>query len=111
MQIASEARSSARPVIAPRLTAPFDPAVADRLLDLLSTDDGYRALFQRDPRAALAQVGHVLSSDEVCFFGITLASKERLLEARSGIKGMLLSGLSQQTPKLDVGIRVGTRLL
>jgi hypothetical protein len=33
------------------------------------------------------------------------------LEARSGIKGMLLSGLSQQTPKLDVGIRVGTRLL
>ena len=37
--------------------ARFQPAVADRLLELLGTDDEYRALIQHNPRAALARVG------------------------------------------------------
>lgn len=112
MQLASELRSSIRPVpaVAPSLTIPFDPAVADRLLNLLGTDDDYRALFQRNPRSALTQVGHVLARDEECFFGVVLASKECICEARAEIRTMLMSGLSQQTPKLDTGVRTSTRL-
>ena len=34
------------------------PEIADRLLGLLSTDDIFRTLFQENPRAALAQLGH-----------------------------------------------------
>ena len=38
---------------------PLDPRVADKLLDLLSTDNEFRRLFKKDPVAALAKVGHV----------------------------------------------------
>lgn len=40
-----------------RRSAPLDPQVAGRLLDLLSSDDKFRALFMRNPREALLQVG------------------------------------------------------
>ena len=39
-------------------SAPLDPKVADKLLDLLSTDNEFRRLFKKDPQAALAKVGH-----------------------------------------------------
>ena len=39
---------------------------ADRLLDLLSTDDDFRAKFQQDPRSALASIGHAPASDAMC---------------------------------------------
>lgn len=39
--------------------APLHPNVARRLLDLLSTDDDFRDLFQRDAHAALLQAGYV----------------------------------------------------
>lgn len=34
------------------------PDIADRLLELLSTSDVFRAKFQRDPAGALHDVGH-----------------------------------------------------
>lgn len=37
--------------------APLDPKVADRLLDLLSTDNEFRRLFKKDPQAALVKAG------------------------------------------------------
>src|SRR5690348_8264749 len=39
--------------------APLHPNVARKLLDLLSTDDDFRDLFQRDAHAALVQAGYV----------------------------------------------------
>lgn len=38
--------------------APLDPKVVRRLLDLLSSDDGFRERFQHDPRAALVEAGY-----------------------------------------------------
>lgn len=38
--------------------APLHPHVARKLLDLLSSDDDFRDLFQRDAHAALIQAGY-----------------------------------------------------
>lgn len=104
------------------LTAPLDPALADRLLDLLSTDDLFRERFQRDHLAALRTLGYespspgqMTACGEVSPMAAMepfreckvkqLASKEVIAEARGHIKAMLLSGLDQTTPQLDVGAR------
>ena len=39
-------------------TAPLSPEVSDRLLDLLSTDDAFRDLFQAEPLTALRSIGY-----------------------------------------------------
>lgn len=108
-------------------TAPLDAAVADRLLDLLSTDDAYRTRFQADPRAALAEIGHAMPAPArmtACgSLPVTipealvdckveeLAPKEVIAAARAEIRAMLLRGLTQQTPKLDTGLETGVRSL
>jgi putative modified peptide len=96
-----------------RRTAPLDPQVADRLLDLLGTDDAFRRLFTRDPATALAQVGFIRPEGTVapndCFWGITqLASKAQIAQARDEIRLMLTRGLAQTAPQLDAGL-AGTR--
>jgi putative modified peptide len=99
------------------LTAPLDPALADRLLDLLSTDDLFRARFQRDPRSALEEVGYVSPEPaQMTACGAVpfaqpealidcrvedLAPKEAIAQARESIKAMLTEGLSQTSPQLD----------
>lgn len=109
------------------LTAPLDPALADRLLDLLSTDDLFRERFQRDHLAALRTIGYeppapgqmtacglVTNAQPEAFRDCRvheLASKETILVARAEIKTMLLRGLSQQTPKLDATITPERRVL
>jgi len=77
---------AAEPVSTARMT--FTPEVTDRLLDLLSGDDAFRALFEQNPRAALRQVGHetpeidrdIKGADPViCLLGCAaLASKETI---------------------------------
>lgn len=97
-------------------SAPLEPQVADRLLDLLSSDDAFRRLFKRNPGKALAQVGFIESTSAPslfgCFFGISqLASKAQIAEARDGIKAMLTCGLAQTSPTLDAANHVGRRTL
>lgn len=109
-------------------TAPLDPKIADKLLDLLSTDDDFRELFSSDPQAALAQVGYqrepeaslakTTSDDSIarkafgdCCSVSELASKEVILEARDAIRSMLTSGLGQITPQLDAGLTNDRRTL
>ena len=68
---------------------PMDPVVVDALLEALSNDDDFRALFVRDPRAALAKAGHVADDQDAlrCLQVTTLASKQELAEARKkGLK-------------------------
>jgi putative modified peptide len=40
------------------MTTRFSAEVAEKLLDKLATDDDFRALFEKDPRAAMRQLGH-----------------------------------------------------
>jgi putative modified peptide len=72
---------------------PLSDAVADRLLDLLSSDDEYRALFAADPRKALADIGYVLAEEEhvACLDFEELASKEEFQQSRAMLKQYLTS--------------------
>ncbi|MCM2336128.1 MAG: NHLP-related RiPP peptide [Pseudomonas sp.] len=101
-------------------TAALAPAIADRLLDLLSTDDLFRERFQRDPLAALQSIGHEAPPPaQMTACGETIAAmpqpfaeckvrelapKETIAAARAEIRAMLLRGLAQETPKLDATI-------
>ncbi|TXI26145.1 MAG: putative modified peptide, partial [Ottowia sp.] len=70
---------------------PMDPVVVDTLLEALSNDDDFRALFVRDPRAALAKAGHVADDQDAlrCLQVTTLASKQELAEARKALRSRL----------------------
>ena len=99
------------------LTAPMDPAIADQLLDLLSTDDAYRTRFQNDPRAALGEIGYesplpakmtacgampVAMPEALIDCKVEeLAPKEAIATARESIRAMLTRGLNQTTPDLN----------
>ena len=99
------------------VTAPLSPEIADRLLDLLSTDDAFRARFQADPRAALHEVGYQSPAPaKMTACGAVaeaipetlidckveeLAPKEAIIQAREEIRAMLTSGLAQTSPGLD----------
>jgi putative modified peptide len=102
-------------------TAPLEPKIVDRLLDLLGDSDKFRELFQSDPAAALELVGHqepiaaakVLTASATGSGSITgcisvnqLASKETIQTARTELRSMLLSGLSQTAPQLDASSSV-----
>lgn len=96
-------------------TAPLEPKIVDRLLGLLANDDEFRELFQKDPVAAMEQVGYqppvmmsarvAASTDRVSVAGCIgvrqLASKEQIQAAHDELKSMLLAGLSQTSPQLD----------
>ena len=107
-------------------TAPLDAQLADRLLDLLSTDDAYRARFQADARAALHEIGYVsppparmtacgampdaLRESLIDCKVHDLAPKEAIAAAREEIRMMLVRGLNYTTPKLDAGASSDRRL-
>lgn len=70
--------------------------VASRLLDLLSSDDDFRAHFERDPHSALAQIGHASMaegpSSADCLSlkaGQTLAPKETFARDRERLQAAL----------------------
>ena len=61
---------------------------AEALLKRLSTDDAFRDLFSKDPRAALAQIGHAPAADSKVGTGIweslkvtQLADKETIAKS------------------------------
>jgi putative modified peptide len=106
-------------------SAPLDPKVADKLLDLLSTDNAFRRLFKKDPQAALAQVGHpeakavvagrkkgvaapALTTASCCTLQ-SIAPKATIIKARAELRQMLASGLAQNPIQLDVGTSAARR--
>lgn len=90
--------------------ASLDPKVVRKLLDLLSSDDNFRSLFQKDAHAALVQAGYSPASDSnlksmdsepsmqsggSCLQlkdGATLASKEQVAAERAKLE-TALSGI------------------
>lgn len=90
-----------------KTSARIDPQVADRLLELLGTDDVFRQLFKNDPARALKKVGFVESATEAspagCFMGIEkLAPKAAILASSAELKAMLTSGLGMTPIQLNV---------
>ena len=80
----------------------LSPAVADKLLDKLASDDKFRDLFSKDPDTALGQVGHTGKSS--CMKCKKLASKEQIAKSRDVLRKMLTTGTLSLTPvQLDVG--------
>ncbi|KFN43963.1 NHLP-related RiPP peptide [Arenimonas oryziterrae] len=79
----------------------LSPKVVDALLDKLSSDDDFRALFQKNPRAALRQVGHVTPEEDrdvrgadpvLCCYNLHgLADKETIKQGRSRIHAALVA--------------------
>jgi len=76
---------------------PLDPKVTTRLLDLLSTDDKFRQLFESDTAAALAQVGYKVEAGATpisCLYfkaGDRLASKAKIVRDRAKLEKALNS--------------------
>ncbi|WP_295935699.1 NHLP-related RiPP peptide [uncultured Xanthomonas sp.] len=84
---------------------PLDEKVADRLLDLLSTDNQFRALFKKDPVAGLVQAGHIFAINKAenrtkevqflpflrCLLVGKLASKKEISRSRDDIRAFLTS--------------------
>lgn len=70
----------------------LSPEDSDRLLDLLGTDDDFRAHFQADPAAALATLSQAAAEASVdCSSAGPLASKEEFQAARSRLVSHLTS--------------------
>jgi putative modified peptide len=113
-------------------TAPVDPKVADKLLDLLSTDNAFRRLFKKDPQAALAQVGHpeaksalaaarkgppftppgpppVIPPVSSCLQVQSIAPKTTIIRAREELKTMLTSGLIYTPPAFEAATTTARR--
>src|SRR5690606_31268029 len=70
---------------------PMAPAVIDELLDRLSSDDAFRALFASDPRAALATIGYAADAADplLCAQTTVLASKAEIAAARDALRAHL----------------------
>jgi putative modified peptide len=80
-------------------------AVANRLLDLLSTDDAFRGLFLTNAKAALEAAGYIHADDRlphpaICFWPAsgTLASKEKIAAAREKLMATICSVQHQLCP-------------
>ena len=78
--------------------APFDPKVAKKLLDKLSTDNDFRRLFKKDAGAALAKVGYKVETDATsaggCMqlqSGARIAPKAKIVRDRQKIEEALNS--------------------
>lgn len=89
----------------------LEPHLADRLLDLLGTDDAFRELFQASPPAALRSIGYgtlridALSKSLIEPFALCevgkLASKGAIRNAREALRQDLIQGLAYTSPQLD----------
>jgi putative modified peptide len=94
--------------------ASIDAETADRLLDLLGSNDEFRSEFQSNPVAALQSIGYqpadslgleasseLLASPFSACSVIQLASKELILEAKAELKAALVQGLAYNTPTFE----------
>jgi putative modified peptide len=80
-------------------------SIAHALLERLATDDGFRAEFSRDARAALASLGYAEAADSSISRGIwmcmtvnELASKETIRAGAAEMKAGLSAQRGMYTP-------------
>jgi len=100
--------------------APLDPKVASKLLDKLSTDNEFRRLFKKDPRAALIQAGYKLPKGDAaaaeqldhvcgCMSIQNIAPKAAILKARESLQAYFTAGLGMSPIHLNVPTRDSRR--
>lgn len=77
---------------------PLDPKLADRLLDLLSSDNAFRRQFKKDPQAALASLGHRATTTKACASVKTIAPKQEIAASRDALRTHLLQTSIFNTP-------------
>lgn len=79
---------------------PLDPAAADKLLELLSTDDEFRELFVQNREVALEQVGYSdpTNTSIQCNKVSSIASKQDIAAAREELKRYLISSAALTNP-------------
>lgn len=79
---------------------PLDPTAADRLLELLSTDDEFRELFVKNREAALERVGYSDPTNTTiqCNAVSSIASKQDIAAAREELKRHLTSSAALTIP-------------
>lgn len=77
----------------------------DTLLDKLSCDDDFRELFQKNPREALAAVGHAPAADSsvsegawMCMSVSQLASKETIKSSHAELRKQLITSQGMYQP-------------
>lgn len=84
----------------------FSDELIDKLLDKLSSDDEFRAVFQRSPRIAVAYLGHegasnASPSDQGAWSCLTckqLASPEAIKAGRDELRQQLISNRAALNP-------------
>ncbi|MEO6102170.1 MAG: NHLP-related RiPP peptide [Pseudoxanthomonas sp.] len=97
--------------------APLDPKVAGKLLDKLSTDNEFRRLFKKDPKAALIQAGHKVPKGDAdaaarfeqlcaCATVQNIAPKADIVKARQEIMANLTAGIGHQPIQLNASSTV-----
>lgn len=79
--------------------------IVDSLLDKLSSDDSFREQFQKDPRQALASLGHAPAGDAsvrsgawACMQVKQLAGKEAIRASRDEIRKQMLTAQAAAIP-------------
>lgn len=93
--------------------APLDPKVAGKLLDKLSTDNEFRRLFKKDPKAALIQAGYKSPKGDLaaaaeldricgCMSVQSIAPKASILSSRDSLHALLTAGLGMTPIQLNV---------
>src|SRR5687768_6294426 len=102
--------------------APLDPKVAGKLLDKLSTDNEFRRLFKKDPKAALIQAGYKLPQGDIeaaarfeqlcaCAQVQRIAPKAEIIKARETLLGLLMAGMMKSPIQLNVASSAARRPL
>ena len=93
--------------------APLDPKVASKLLDKLGTDNEFRRLFKKDPKAALIQAGYKLPKGDAaaaaeldricgCMSVQSIAPKADVIKARDSLHSVFTAGLSMHPVQLNI---------
>lgn len=97
----------------PGAAAPLDPKVARKLLDKLGTDNEFRRLFKKDPKAALVASGYKVAKGDAagaaalekladCLGVARIAPKATVLQARETLESQLLAGMQMSPIQLNV---------
>lgn len=81
------------------MAQPLPAQVVDQLLDLLSTDDSFRELFERNPEAAFERLGYPPTTGQLeCCKPRRLASKETIESTRDEMRNALILATLDQIP-------------
>lgn len=104
-----------------KVEATLDPKVVRKLLDKLSTDNEFRRLFKKDPKAALIASGHKIAKgdstaeaelDQICkcLKIDRIAPKDVIVKSRDALEEQLKLSMGMSPIMLNVQSNASRRL-